>query len=146
MSQRLSHLCKKQQSGFTFIEVLFALVVLVFGAMGLLNLFSNAVYMNSQEGVSSIAVHLAQEQLEKAAADRARLGYSGIISTLYPSPQTISYDGFTFFRSVIVEEVNGTDLDTPQVGSGYKRVKVIVSTTTPYPQNVQLTTLFTNSL
>lgn len=50
--------------GFTFIEVLIALVILMFGLLGTLAGFMSAIDYNLQNSIRNEAIQIAQEELE----------------------------------------------------------------------------------
>ncbi len=126
--------------GFSFIEALFAIVILSFAAIGLMNLLSNISYIHYREEASTLAVHLAEEKLEKIISDKISQGYAAISNSLYPS-ETITLNNLNFTRTTNIDEVSTTDLLTTSAGSGLKRVEVTVTAPVTLSQTVRVTSL-----
>ena len=60
--------CSEDQSGFTFVEVLVASVVLVVGVLGTLAVFAQAFHDTTSSGRSAVLNHLAAAKLEEIRA------------------------------------------------------------------------------
>ena len=93
---------------------------------GILTVFYSASNSSLEGDYRVVASQLASEKMEEVIADKSFQGYSTITEANYPD-ETLAdpYNGFA--RETDVTEVDPSDLSTPQVGSGYKRVDVRVT-------------------
>jgi prepilin-type N-terminal cleavage/methylation domain-containing protein len=68
----------KKQKGFTLLEVLFALSIIVIGALGVFALMNRTVYSTEQKRQSIVSVSLAREGIEliRSMRDSSTLGFS----------------------------------------------------------------------
>lgn len=127
-------------AGFGMMEALFTLFVITFGTLGLFNLFTNVLSASIQNQTTTIAIHLAEEQLEKVMHDRVVQGYDWVDNSRYTSPESITLNGVAYVRTTNIYEVSRTDLITPQANSRVKRVDITV-TSPVVPQVIPLSTL-----
>jgi prepilin-type N-terminal cleavage/methylation domain-containing protein len=65
---------KKRQAGFTLLELMIALLVLVFGLLAITALFATAIGNNGRSRVDTTATMLAESVIEQITADLARGG------------------------------------------------------------------------
>ncbi|MGA3084668.1 MAG: prepilin-type N-terminal cleavage/methylation domain-containing protein [Thermodesulfobacteriota bacterium] len=84
---------RKGQAGFTLIETIMALVIIMIAVIGLISVFSTSIARRSgpQSFEITIGTQYVQEGLEKVYADRRNTsrGFSYIISTNYPSEPSL---------------------------------------------------------
>jgi len=89
----------KTEKGFTLLEVLVAIVLLVVGVAVLVGLFSNALIGSSDAENTTIAMNLIQGRMEEIR----NLGFSNII----PEPK-VDVSGFPGFqRKVTIDDPEG---------------------------------------
>ena len=89
----------KTEKGFTLLEVLVAIVLLVVGVAVLVGLFSNALIGSSDAENTTIAMNLIQGRMEEIR----NLGFSNII----PEPK-VDVSGFPGFqRKVSIDDPEG---------------------------------------
>ena len=121
MLQRLHN-----QKGFSFIEAILTTALMSWALWGILTVFYSASNSSLEGDYRVVASQLASEKMEEVIADKSFQGYSPITEANYPD-ETLAdpYNGFA--RETDVTEVDPSDLSTPQVGSGYKRVDVRVT-------------------
>lgn len=106
--------------GFTLIETILAIFILVAGIVGVLGLFSLGVQTQSWAKMSSISLGLAQSKLEELAS----LPYSEIDSMSEDYGQISGFESYKRQTQVAYwDPVNST---TSQTDLGIKRIKVIV--------------------
>lgn len=130
------------KNGFTLIEAILTLGVLAAGLLGVLLLYHQNVARSGEMEQTLVATLLAQERLEQIIHDKKYQGYAFINSSNYPVTEELTPEGFPgYLRTLTIVEVNTTDLTTPRVGSGYKRVAVGVQI--PGGDLIQLETLVT---
>lgn len=118
---------KRNQSGFTLIETIAAIVLLTLSVPPMLWALRQAHDQRVGPIQASQARWLAAEKLETIIADRhsATRGYDYIIAANYPFESSVNgFEGFA--RTVAINET-GPDLIT--AGTGYKKVTVTVSWT-----------------
>jgi prepilin-type N-terminal cleavage/methylation domain-containing protein len=123
--------------GFTLIEVIITIVLvgIFMAAIGIP--FMSGIRESELPEIVLTAQFLAVEKLEQLAAadydvisDEPRASVSG-----YPA----------YEREVDETEVDGTDLSTPQAGSGYRSITVTVYHSKLPPAGISLVTLRTDS-
>ena len=116
----------RQSRGITLVELVLTIVVISVGLVGIMVVFENVTRGAMQADINVIASNLAREKIEQIIVDKWRDGYEAVVQSIYPDENF--QDEFSIFtRSTSILEVAGTDLATPQQGSGYKRVEVTVS-------------------
>lgn len=132
----------KDQAGLSLLETTLGILILSVGVMGMLPMMTTAT-ANTVGGEQRVAAtYLANEKLEEIIADKEFQGYDFIAEQNYAA-ENLSSNSFT--RSVTVTEVDANDLSTPDNGSGYKKIEVIVGWTVNNgnSQQVTVTTLVT---
>lgn len=107
----------RTEQGFTLIEVLVTMLILVFGLLGTAGLTTGIIRGNFYAKNVTSATAIAESELEKVQ----RVGYASVTSTQFPSPQTVSMGGVSFTKTTII------DNDTP--ATNMKRVRVTISWT-----------------
>ena len=115
----------KNQKGFSLMESILTTVVLAFGFMGGMTVLENATANTLQTDFMTISTEYANEKLESIMADKEFIGFNEITEDNYPAE--VLDDAYSLNRSVTVTEVSSSDLETPQSGSGLKKVEVTVS-------------------
>lgn|SRR5512134_2081818 len=106
------------ESGFTLIEVLVTMLILVFGLLGTAGLTTGIMRGNFYAKNVTSATAIAESQLEAVQ----REGYPNVTTTKFPSsPQAVSMGGVNFNRTTII------DLDAPALNM--KTITVTVSWT-----------------
>lgn len=125
-ANRINMKQKKDNRGFTIIELVFTIVIISLSLIGVMTLFENATRGALQADLNYIAVKLAHEKLEWVVMDKVRIGYATLNQTLYPN-ETFTGSFSPYTRSTTVAEVSGADMVTATPGSGYKRIEVTVS-------------------
>lgn len=133
----------EKKNGFTLIELLVTIVVLSAGLTGIMALFENAARGALQADLNVIAANLAHEKLEQVIVSKVANGYSSVGSTPYPN-ETFTGDLSVYQRLVSITEVSAADLNTPFVGSGYKRIDVTVKWGSKLSERVVLSTILSN--
>ena len=104
--------CRKQQQGFTFIEIMVSLVILSIGIMALTELQYTVTKGNGSSSALAAASTVADQKMESLKS----VSYSAITSE---APTTVTSAGMTFTRQVIVSN------NQPAVN--VKTVQVIVT-------------------
>lgn len=120
------------ERGFTIIELVVAIVVLGIAVPPLLAFFAQTGEASVRSERETTAYFLAMEKIEEVVADRhaSGRGYAYLDAANYPSENPVS--GFASYqRSVAFEEVDPSDLETAQSGSGYMKATVTVSYSGP---------------
>ena len=138
-----AHAQKKYQRGFSFIEALFALVILSFGFVGILSLYSMMDTNTGNDEMKLIASKLASEKVEQILASKASVGYENISTGT--SSEQISYDSLSFQRQTSVNFVIGSDLKTISGSdTGFKRIDVTLNWNNGSSQSVSVMSLISN--
>ncbi len=117
--------------GLSLLEVILSILILSIGLTGFFALFVTAVTGSAEPVLSDAALYLAQERMEQIAAGKRANGFATLTSANYPNdspkgPDPVS-GPLTFTRTVTFTDVAASDLKTPAVGSGYRKVMVTVS-------------------
>lgn len=129
--------------GFTLIEVILTIVIISTGLFGMMILF-NTVSRGAGEAELSIqATYLARERLEGVIADKVSLGYDGVSSASYPISEQVQIGNRYYTRELSIYEVSGSDLTTPSVNSGYKKIDIVVKWGSKPTQKIKIATLVT---
>lgn len=97
---------KNSSKGFTLLEIIISLAVLVVGVISLVSMFGSGFSMAGISEQSSTAVFLAQERMEQLRNET----YANIIN------EARSATGFAFFdREVVISYPESPDTDIKQV-------------------------------
>lgn len=129
--------------GFSFFELVLAIVLLSVGLFGGMVVFENASLKHTSNDTRVIGSKLATEKLEQILADKTFKGYSYIIAANYPNETlTGGYAGYS--RSTTITEVAASDLTTTSAGSGYKRVDVTTTWGTISSDNLTISSVVTS--
>lgn len=131
----------RNQKGMTLVESIFTTVLLGVGLLGGMLAMQNSVLHTVKGDMNTIATQLASEKVEQVLADRAFNSFEYLDSDNYQSEQLDSY-GMTRWVSII--EVSADDLETPEEGSGLKKVDVTVAWGNADTDQVTVTTLVTD--
>ena len=129
----IEYRAKKNQDGFTLIEIIITLVVLSIAVVGVMSVFTTAITGSANPVVLNRALALAQEKMDTIIGDsmNASRGFAYIIPGNYPSD--IPVTGFN--RSVTIFCVDSGALNTDNgvapgasgCASGYTHVTVTVA-------------------
>ena len=131
------------QKGFPFIEIIMTLLLLAGGVVGIFALYQQNVARSGENEQFVTATLLAQEKLETMIHNKKFSGYDSISSANYPTTEDLTAEGFNnYTRITTIAEVREDDLETPQNGSGYKKITVSVSI--PGGFTIPLQTLLTD--
>jgi type II secretory pathway pseudopilin PulG len=136
--RRLKFLISRTERGFTLMEaiIIIVLVGIFMAAMGIP--FVAGVRQSRVPETVAVAHFLAVEKDEELSGT-AYASLSNEAKAAVPG-----YAGYE--REVVVTEVSGVDLTTPQAGSGYRRVTVTVYHSDLAATGLSLVTLRTNAL
>lgn len=138
-----AYIQKKSESGFSFIEAIFSMVILSLGFVGIMSLYANMNGNTENDSMKMVASKLASERIEQIMADKANLGYANINTG--STSDSISYDSLSFTRQTNIQYVNSSDLTTTSASdTGFKRVDVTVNWSNGGNQNVTVTGLVSN--
>ncbi len=107
---------RDNNSGFTLMEVLAAMVILSVGLLGMAALVTGIINSNKLSNRISTATVLAQDKME----DIKRLGYSGIPA----SDTTTTEDYNTITNYALYKRVTFTEVANP--ATGMKKITVTV--------------------
>jgi len=107
-------------AGFTILEVLIAVAVLVLGIVAVLTMFPLSLQVQASAKMVTMANQLAQEKIEEIIAQ----SYDSVSSE---PEQTLSPPFDSFFRKTQVDYYDPVNSATTSENSGIKRVKVTVS-------------------
>lgn len=131
---------KKNNSGFSFIEAIFAMVILSFGFVGIMSLYASMTGNTENDEIKLVASKLAGEKIEQTLSNKATLGYSSINTGL--TTDQISYDNYNFQRQTNIDFVDSGDLKTVSASdTGFKRIDVTVNWN---DQNISVMSLISN--
>ncbi len=106
--------------GFTLIEVILAIFILVAGIVGVLGMFSLGVQTESKAKMSMISLELVQAKLEELVS----LPYSEINSLTEDYGQISGFESYK--RQADIAYWDPANSTTSQTDLGIKRIKVIV--------------------
>ncbi|MCB1213990.1 MAG: hypothetical protein KDK66_00810 [Deltaproteobacteria bacterium] len=133
----------KGTKGFTLIEGLFAVLILSFGLIGLVSIFTEMNRNSVNTALTLSASHLVSQTLEDYLAVKAQQGYGAI--SVGQSSNDIVLNNQTYTIETDVYYVESGDLSTPSVSdTGYKMVEVSANWNVGGPQQVSQSTIFTN--
>lgn len=136
----------RTESGFSMVETILSSLILSVSLGTSVLLMQNVSQANVNATYQVAACQLANGKLETIIADNSLSAdqYAHIVSANYPNELLDYRSQVNFFtRQVSIAEV-AEDLNTPQVGSDIKRVRVTVSWGTQPFQKVTLATIVTN--
>ncbi len=128
------------ESGFTYVDVMIAVVVLLVGILALLSAITGSVFQTKGQEYQLNAKQIATSTMESIMSvketDPLRLGWSKIgnicVSTPCAVPQGIFLNGFQPVKTDAgADEVIGTADDTGSVLGGYQRQIVITDQCDP---------------
>ena len=110
MDQRLARKRRGQQGGFTIIEVLIALLVLVVGFAGILSLQLTAMRATSFSRHATEASVLAEDKMEQLRT------ISGFVAPLMLEGTAVdtTQDGQPAVSTVVVQKYNGKGYETAE--------------------------------
>lgn len=132
--------CAASENGFTLVEALFAVLLLSFGLLGYLTLFSNLTRHTINDEFALAATHLASEKIEQLIAEKANSGYISVSTGT--TNENITYASQEFTRQTQIEWVAGSDLQTSAASDqGYKHIAVTVSWNVGTAQQVRLSSV-----
>ena len=124
-------------------EVLFALLIMSFGLVAFLSLFSEMTRSTIDDEFTMTGSHLATQKLEEVLANKAAFGYANLPIGI--AEEKIHYGNHEFTRNTSIQWVETSDLKTVSgVDTGFKRVDVGVSWNEGTLQQVQLMSLVSN--
>jgi len=106
----------RRQSGFTLIEILIALFILVVGLLGVISVATTVINGNAFGKKITTATTLAQDKMEEIK----NLGYSGTPSS--DTTTTEDYNSITDYPTY--KRVTGVDVDSPAADIKTIEVKV----------------------
>jgi type II secretory pathway pseudopilin PulG len=129
---------------FTLIETILTTLLLGIGLMGSLSLLQSSTATSFENNARVTGSQLAQEKLEAVIADKTFKGYSAINTASYPAELPLPTPYNKYNRTTTVTEVSGSDLQTAQAGSGFKKVDVAVSWGNQGYETVTVSTLVSN--
>jgi len=107
-AQETGQSLKKNQGGFTLIEIMVAIVILSIGLLGMASLTVGIIKGNKLSSNLSTATTLGQDKME----DIRRLGYSGTPATTLTVTQ--NYNTITDYGGY--KRVTETTIDSPAAG------------------------------
>lgn len=128
------------QRGHSIFETVLSVSIVAGGLLGGMSVMQNSTLTSQNGDRATVGGELASESMESILADKEFLGYGVVAAENYPNEELAApFSGFT--RTVTVTEVSLSDLTTPQVGSGVKKVAVTVDWGDGDDEKVQLMTL-----
>lgn len=126
--------------GHSILENILTTLILSCGLLGGMSVMQNSTLAALNGNMSTVGAELANESMESILADREFMGYGVVANQNYLSGELgAPYSGFT--RTVTITEVSESDLTTPQLGSGLKKVEVTVDWGDGADEQVQVVTL-----
>ena len=133
--------CHSRRQGFTFIEALVAMFVLVSGLLIFLQVFPLSYSVEKANEMKTQAIFLAQEKVEELLAT----AYQDIpIGDFSEAPLPLPFNLFS--RQTEINYVN-SNLENSGVDVGLKKVRVVVfwqAAIAISPKQVEIITLITN--
>ncbi len=129
--------------GFSTFDTLLGVLILSFGLIGFIALFSQLNRQSAHDELTLVATNLASEKLEQSMAVKANSGYSAV--TNGTTTESIPYASHTYSRQTVINWVEATDLNTVSASeTGYKKIKVTVSWSAGTAQSLKLSSHLTN--
>lgn len=133
--------CHSRQRGFTFVEALVAMFVLISGIVLFLQVFPLGYSVEKANEMKTQAIFLAQEKVEELLAT----AYQDIpIGDFSEAPLPLPFNLFS--RQTEINYVN-SNLENAGVDIGLKKIRVVVSWQAAIaisPKQVEIITLATN--
>jgi len=137
-----SHL-KKSGKGFSFIEAIFAMMILSLGFVGIMSLYGMMNGNTENDELKTVASKLASQKIEEILSNKATVGYANINTGL--TTDQISYDSLSFQRQTNINFVDSSDLKTISGSdTGFKRIDVTINWSNGSNQNVSVMSLISN--
>lgn len=130
------------QKGFTILESILTTALVAVGLMGGMLTMQNATLNTVNGDMNTVATQLASEKVDVIMADKSYNGYEFVSAENYPTEDLTA--PYNMDRTVTVTEVNAEDLNTPEIGSGVKKVAVTVSWGEKDNQSVTMISLVSN--
>ena len=131
------------QSGFTFVEAVIAIVVIGIGLVGLTTIFANSAQNVAGIDQSVTATYLASERLEQLISNRHAGGYNTVAVGTTTEASVAGFAGFSRVTTIQFVQPSGSIFDVVQSDAGYKKIQVTVSWVAP-AGSVVLESLVTN--
>ncbi|MBI1909354.1 MAG: prepilin-type N-terminal cleavage/methylation domain-containing protein [Deltaproteobacteria bacterium] len=130
-----------KSAGFTFIEAILVVVILGFGLVGLMTLYSNIFTTSVVTDQTLTATYLANEKLEELIAQRELNGYASLATGTTTESPVASFPNFN--RTTVVSFItpSGNSFIPSGVDVGYKQIAVTV---TGFGQSRLVLTFVTN--
>lgn len=141
--KQLRGLRLKSERGFSLIEAILSTLILSVSLAGGMLVMQNVSRHAMTGELNTTAIQLANEKMDMIMADKEFKGYDYLISENYPTETELGTTG-VFTRQVSIMEVSRDNFNMPQVGSGLKKVDVIVSWGLQSGSSVTLSTLLAN--
>jgi prepilin-type N-terminal cleavage/methylation domain-containing protein len=140
---RTAQEARRQEKGFSLIEVIIVLVVLSIAALGVLSAFTGGIRWSSNPLLINQAVSLAQQKMDEAAALKKSGGFNAVVPDpggAFPAP----FADFAWNRTVdcVAAADLNTSLGAPPCASEYAHV--VVTVTNPIVGSISLDTVVTN--
>ncbi len=129
--------------GFTLIEIVLTIVIISVGLFGMMGLFSNVTRGALEGDINIMAVYLARDRLERLVADKVYLTYDNVVNSRYVTSEPVLLGINNFVREFNIYEVSKTDILTPQLNSGFKRIDMTVRWGPDATQTITESTLLT---
>ena len=130
----------KKNSGFTLVETLIALAILMIAVLAIVQLFPLGLKASHQAKNTTLATNLAQAKMEELISE----SYSNLAvgTTTEESLSTIDSDFSNFTRVTPINYMDG-NLDISAQDLGLKKVVVYVSWPNPFTSDRSTTSLVT---
>lgn len=125
--------------GFTSVESILTVGVLGVGLLGGMIVMQNTTLNTVNGDLHTLGTQLANEKIEEMMIDAHENGYDVLVSAAVTEDLNDDHPGFS--RYVSVYEVDVSDLSTPDVESGVKRIDVTVMWGDQEYQHVDLSTI-----
>ncbi len=120
--------------GFTVIEAVFALIILLIGVVSVIELYPLGVELTSDSRSITQATQLATAQLESLQ----NLDYQDLPTGTYETKQRLSSDEnsylYTFFRETTISYID-SDLEETETDTGFKKISTTVYWLSPLLKN-----------
>lgn len=130
--------------GFTLLETILTTIILSVGIFGAMLATQNATANSVSDDSKTVAVYLANEQVEEVISEKSFQGYNYVLAKTYTTDDEFAQNFPGYTKSVQIEEVSSSDLNTTSSGSGYMKVTVTVAWGNGTSEQIQVATLLTN--
>ncbi len=134
----------KDNRGFTYIEAILTTSIIMITVFSMAALFTSVNQSGLSGQMTSLGLELCEQRMEQMISDKTSKGYSYITSANYPASETLNGSYVGFSRTTQIQEVAQSDLQTPQSGSGYKRIDITVQWGPAAVERVSLSSLVAN--